>query len=142
MRSKPRILTNAELEILTVLWSAGPATAQDVYNVFALRRLAQCGTALNLMQVLTEKRLIQRDEPRLAQSCAEAKLREWIQPQLAFHRFERAFSCFAQAFLGSSPSGRRTWMWHKGLDEYEWGADTATRRDREIPAWRLSCGNA
>jgi BlaI family transcriptional regulator, penicillinase repressor len=47
--------TDPELEILTVLWSIGPATVRDVYTVISRRRLAQYSTVLKFMQIMTEK---------------------------------------------------------------------------------------
>ena len=54
--------TDAELEILTVLWSRGPATVRDVHDVISKRRPAQYTTVLKLMQIMAEKGLVRRDE--------------------------------------------------------------------------------
>ncbi|HVN80587.1 MAG TPA: BlaI/MecI/CopY family transcriptional regulator, partial [Terriglobia bacterium] len=75
--------TDAELEILTVLWSIGPATVRDVYRVIGQRRPAQYSTVLKFLQIMTEKGLVRRDEKQRAHIYEAAKPREWTQQQLA-----------------------------------------------------------
>src|SRR5690348_18420356 len=74
--------TDAELEILTVLWSIGPATVRDVYEVIRRRRRAQYSTILKFMQIMAEKGLVRRDESERAHVYEPAKPREWTQRQL------------------------------------------------------------
>lgn len=58
--------TDAELEILTVLWHRGPSTVREVYESLegaAERSSARrYTTVLKLMQIMTEKGLVTRDE--------------------------------------------------------------------------------
>ena len=60
MAHKPRRPTDAELEILTVFWSIGPATVREVYEVVCRRRTAQYSTVLKFMQIMAEKGLVHR----------------------------------------------------------------------------------
>ena len=83
--------TDAELEILTVLWSRGPSTVRDVHEVICKRRPAQYTTVLKLMQIMAEKRLVSRDEQNRAHVYAAGRPREWTQRQLAGDLMERAF---------------------------------------------------
>jgi len=53
--------TEAELEILTVLWSRGPSTVREIHEVITKRRPAQYTTVLKLLQITTEKGLARRD---------------------------------------------------------------------------------
>jgi BlaI family penicillinase repressor len=99
--------TDAELEILTVLWSIGPATVRDVYNVISQRRTAQYSTILKFMQIMAEKGLVLRDESQRAHSYQAAKPREWTQQQLAGHLLERAFSGSAKALLMGALSAKK-----------------------------------
>src|SRR2546427_9088934 len=89
--------TDAELEILTVLWSIGPATVREVYNVISRRRSAQYSTVLKFLQIMAEKGLVRRDETQRAHIYAVARSREWTQRQLAGDLLERAFSGSAKA---------------------------------------------
>lgn len=99
MNSKLPRPTDAELEILTVLWSLGPATVRQVYEVISRRRTAQYTTVLKFMQIMAEKGLVRRDEGQRAHVYAAAKPREWTQRQLAGDLLERAFSGSAKALL-------------------------------------------
>ena len=99
--------TNAELEILTVLWSIGPATVRDVYDVIRRRRSAQYSTVLKFMQIMAEKGLVHRDEKQRAHVYAPARSREWTQQQLAGDLMERAFSGSAKALLVGALSAKK-----------------------------------
>src|ERR1700732_5296451 len=107
MADEPRRPTDAELEILTVLWSIGPATVRDVHNVISRRRPAQYSTVLKFMQIMAEKGLVRRDERERAHVYEVAKPREWTQRQLAGHLLERAFSGSAKALLMGALSARK-----------------------------------
>jgi predicted transcriptional regulator len=100
--------TNAELEILTVLWSIGPSTVRGVYDVIRRRRRsAQYSTVLKFMQIMAEKGLVRRDEKQRAHIYEAAKPREWTQRQLAGDLLERAFSGSAKALLIGALSARK-----------------------------------
>ena len=107
MASDPPRPTDAELEILTVLWSIGPATVRDVHNVIAERRPAQYSTVLKFMQIMAEKGLLLRDEKQRAHIYQPARPREWTQRQLAGHLLERAFNGSAKALLLGALSARK-----------------------------------
>jgi predicted transcriptional regulator len=107
MEGNPRKPTDAELEILTVLWSIGPATVREVYNAICRRRPAQYSTILKFMQIMAEKGLVRRDEKQRAHVYETARPREWTQRQLAGDLLERAFSGSAKALLMGALSARR-----------------------------------
>jgi BlaI family penicillinase repressor len=108
MAAEPPRPTDAELEILTVLWSIGrPATVRDVYNAIGRRRPAQYTTVLKFMQIMAEKGLVRRDENQRAHLYAPARPREWTQRQLAGDLLERAFSGSAKALLVGALSARK-----------------------------------
>lgn len=107
MTSEPPKPTNAELEILTVLWSIGPATVREVYNVISRRRPAQYWTVLKFMQIMAEKGLVRRNEKQRAHVYEAARPREWTQRQLAGDLMERAFNGSAKALLVGALSARK-----------------------------------
>ena|SRR5690348_15711329 len=118
--------TNAELEILTVLWSIGPATVRDVYDVIRRRRSAQYSTVLKFMQIMAEKELVRRDERQRAHVYEPTHSREWTQQQLAGDLMERAFSGSAKALLVGALSAKKATKGElaairKLLDEYAKG---------------------
>jgi BlaI family transcriptional regulator, penicillinase repressor len=126
MQTQPPRPTNAELEILTVLWSSGPATVREVYNVISRRRPAQYCTVLKFMQIMAEKGLVRRNEKPRAHVYEAARPREWTQQQLAGDLMERAFSGSAKALLVGALSARKASKaelaeLQKLLDEYRKG---------------------
>ncbi len=126
MATAPPRPTNAELEILTVLWSIGPATVRAVHDVISRRRTAQYSTVLKFMQIMAEKGLVRRDEKERAHVYAPARPREWTQRQLAGDLLERAFSGSAKALLMGALSARKATKedlaeMRRLLDEYPKG---------------------
>src|SRR5882724_318917 len=107
MSAEPPRPTDAELEILTVLWSIGPATVREVHDVISRRRTAQYSTVLKFMQIMAEKGLVRRDEKQRAHIYEAARPREWTQRQLAGDLLERAFSGSAKALLVGALSARK-----------------------------------
>jgi BlaI family transcriptional regulator, penicillinase repressor len=115
MANEPPRPTDAELEVLTALWSIGPATVRQVYNVLNERRPTQYTTTLKFMQIMAEKGLVLRDEKQRAHVYRAAKPREWTQQQLAGDLLQRAFSGSAKALLVGALSARKAT--NKELDE-------------------------
>src|SRR4029077_15540904 len=99
MSAKPPRPTNAELEILAVLWEIGPATVRDVYDAISRRRIAQYSTTLKFIQMWANKGSLSREENQRAHIYAATKPREWTQRQLAGDLLERGFSGSAKALL-------------------------------------------
>ena len=54
--------TDGELSILRVLWERGPSTVRDVHSILNTRDETGYTTTLKLMQIMTEKGLVQRNE--------------------------------------------------------------------------------
>jgi predicted transcriptional regulator len=109
MSAEPPRPTDAELEILTVLWSIGPATVRGVYDVISRRRPVQYSTVLKFMQIMAEKGLVRRDQKQRAHIYRASRTRERTQQQLAGDLLERAFAGSAKALLvGALSAGKTT----------------------------------
>jgi predicted transcriptional regulator len=54
--------TDAELEILGILWGEGPSTVREVHAILEKQRPTGYTTALKTMQIMAEKGLVERDE--------------------------------------------------------------------------------
>ena len=118
--------TEAELEILTVLWSRGPSTVRDVHEVSRARKPTQYTTVLKLLQIMAEKRLVERNEEARAHVYQASRPREWTQRQIAGDLLERAFGGSAKNLVVGALSARKTSKEElaeirKLLDEYEEG---------------------
>jgi BlaI family penicillinase repressor len=123
MENPPRP-TDAELEILTVLWSRGPATVRDVHETIASRRPTQYTTVLKQLQVMAEKGLVLRNELQRAHVYDAARPREWTQKQLAGDMLTRAFNGSAKSLMIGALSSHKASKAELAelralLDEYE-----------------------
>ena len=54
--------TEAELAIMQVLWESGPCTVRQVCECLAAQKPTGYTTVLKLLQIMTEKGLVMRDE--------------------------------------------------------------------------------
>jgi BlaI family penicillinase repressor len=116
--------TDAELEILTVLWTRGPSTVREVHEEIDSRRPTQYTTVLKQLQIMAGKNLVQRDEQQRAHVYTAAKTREWTQRQIAGDLLHRAFGGSARSMLMGALSARRASRdelteIRQLLDEYE-----------------------
>ncbi len=118
--------TDAELEILTVLWSRGPSTVRDIHDIIAERKPAQYTTVLKLLQIMADKGLVSRNETQRAHVYTAAKPMEWTQKQLAGDLLHRAFNGSARGLMLGALSARKASKselaeLRKLLEEYEKG---------------------
>ncbi len=61
-RSRSPRPTDGELAILRVLWDRGPSTVREVFDILAGERDLGYTTSLKLIQIMTEKGLVVREE--------------------------------------------------------------------------------
>jgi predicted transcriptional regulator len=108
MSRQPPRPTEAELEILTVLWSRGPSTVRDVHENISQRKPTQYSTVLKFMQIMTEKGLVRRNEKQRAHVYEAAQPREWTQQRLAGDLLQRAFGGSAKNLLMGALSTRKS----------------------------------
>ena len=89
MKDPRRKPTDAELGILRVLWSRGPSTVRQVAET--LGREAGYTTVLKLLQIMTEKRLVVRDEAERTHVYEAAYTQDQTQRQLVTDLLDRVF---------------------------------------------------
>ncbi len=99
--------TDAELDILTVLWSRGPVTVREVHETIAARKPTQYTTVLKTLQIMTEKGLVRRNDEQRAHVYESAQPREWTQQQLAGDLLQRAFNGSARSLMVGALSARK-----------------------------------
>ena len=119
--------TDAELEILNVLWQRGASTVRDVHQAIKRTRPAMgYTTVLKLMQIMAEKKLVRRNESQRAHVYEASLAREQTQRQLIGHLLERAFEGSAtklvmQALSARKASAEELSIIREMLDEFERG---------------------
>lgn len=91
LMSKTPRPTDAELAILRVLWQLGPSTVRQVHEVLMRDRSTAYTTALKLLQIMTEKGLVRRDESDRTHVYQSRLTEEQTQRQLIRDLMDRAF---------------------------------------------------
>ena len=81
--------TDAELEILRVLWARGPSTVREVAK--AMDREGAYTTILKFLQIMTRKKLVVRDGSSRSHVYRAAHSQERTQRQLVRDLLTRAF---------------------------------------------------
>jgi len=96
--------TDAELDILAVLWRLGPATVREVHE--ALGKDNGYTTTLKQMQLMLEKGLVTRSE-RFRSHVYEARApKEQTQKQIAGDLLRRAFDGSARSLVMGALSAK------------------------------------
>ena len=99
--------TDAELSILRVLWDRGPSTVRQVHEVLSRERPAAYTTALKLMQIMTDKGLVSRDERDRSHIYHARLTEEQTQRQLVRDLLDRAFGGSATKLVVQALAARR-----------------------------------
>jgi BlaI family penicillinase repressor len=105
--TEPLRPTDAELEILTVLWSRGACTVRQVHEAILERKPTQYTTVLKMLQIMLEKRLVLRDDSERAHRFAASQPQEWTQRQLAGDLLQRAFAGSASSLMLGALSAKK-----------------------------------
>ena len=83
--------TEAELEILQVLWDRGACTVRDVHEVLHRRDGTGYTTALKQLQIMFDKGLVERDESQRAHVYRAAVSKERTQKKFLSDMLQRVF---------------------------------------------------
>jgi len=83
--------TDRELEILNILWDAGPATVRQVHDKLSPSKPSQYTTTLKLIQIMSDKGLLSRFDRDGAHVYRPMIDREHVRRRLASSLMKRAF---------------------------------------------------
>ncbi len=106
MKTRRRKPTDAELGILRVLWSHGPGTVRQICEV--LGRDVGYTTVLKLLQIMTEKGLVVRDESERTHVYRASSTEDQTQRQLVADLLDRAFGGSAAKLVLQALSSTKT----------------------------------
>ena len=106
-RNLPRP-TDAELAILGVIWKLGPSTVRAIHEEM-LKDQPRLGytTVLKLLQIMTEKGLVERDESLRAHIYSTRESEQSTQRKLVKDLADRAFCGSATELVMQALSGRK-----------------------------------
>jgi BlaI family penicillinase repressor len=104
---EPNSPTPVELAILQVLWQRGPSTVREIHNALKNERDTGQSTTLKMVQVMTEKGLVRKDESMRPQVYRPARPAEQTQLQLIDELIQRAFGGSASQLVLRAASAQR-----------------------------------
>ena len=99
--------TDAELAILRILWERGPSTVRQVHERMTQEPAPAYTTALKLLQIMTEKGLVERDERDRTHIYHPRLSEEVTQRQLVRDLLDRAFGGSASKLVMQALATRR-----------------------------------
>ncbi|HEY6341444.1 MAG TPA: BlaI/MecI/CopY family transcriptional regulator [Bryobacteraceae bacterium] len=108
MAIKPPRPTEAELAILRVLWERGAQSVRSVQRILNESKPSGYTTVLKLMQIMTEKGLVERDETQRPQIYQPRYTRERTQRQLVGDLLQRAFGGSVKALVLQALAVKKT----------------------------------
>jgi predicted transcriptional regulator len=120
--------TEAELAILRELWTSGPSTVREIQRSMNSAKPTGYTTVLKLLQIMTDKGLVERDESVRPQVYRPRNSQEQTQRQLVRDLLHRAFdgsvkSLVLQALAGKKASSGELTAIEELLDRLEEGSE-------------------
>ena len=89
-KSLPRP-TEAELELLRVLWNRGPSTVREIHDSLKDQKETGYTTTLKILQKMADKGLVDRDESKRSHVYSAVSRADETQRQLVRDLLRRAF---------------------------------------------------
>jgi BlaI family penicillinase repressor len=99
--------TSSELEILQVLWERGPSTVREVHETLNEKRPIGYTSVLKLMQIMTAKGTVQRNEQQRAHVYEAVQPAEKTKRDLALDVLQRVFDGSASELMMHALAGRK-----------------------------------
>jgi len=91
--------TKLELAILKVLWTAGPRSVREIQGILNESKATGYTTVLKMLQIMTEKGLVERDETVRPQIYRAKYSQEQTQRHLVSDLLQRAFGGSVKALV-------------------------------------------
>ena len=107
MKKNTRRPTDAELTILQVLWDRGPSTVREVHEAMGDDGRTGYTTTLKLMQIMTDKGLLKRDDDERAHVYKPALSEEKTQKQLVGDLLDKVFAGSAAKLVMRALSAKK-----------------------------------
>ncbi|GAB2811796.1 BlaI/MecI/CopY family transcriptional regulator [Ferruginibacter profundus] len=104
--------TRSELEILQVLWKHGPSTVRFVNDTLnEMKRAVQYTSTLKLMQIMTEKQMLTRDESSMKHiyhaAIEEQKTKGALLEKFVDSMYEGSASSLMLQLLGNKKTSKK-----------------------------------
>ena len=99
--------TDRELTILGILWDNGPCTVRQVNEIMSKDSNTGYTTTLKLMQIMTEKGLLIRDDSQFKHVYKPGVTQEKTQKQLVGDLLDKAFAGSAEKLVMRALSAKK-----------------------------------
>jgi len=99
--------TASELEILHILWERGPSTVREVHEALQEKRPIGYTSVLKLMQIMTAKGSVKRNEEQRAHVYEAVQPEEKTKRDLALDMLQRVFDGSATELMMHALAGRK-----------------------------------
>ena len=106
--ASPQKPTAAELQILQVLWERGPSTVREVHAALQEEKALGYTTVLKLMQIMTTKGLVRRNENQRAHVYEAQQPAEKTKRQFAADMLQRVFDGSARELMLHALASQRS----------------------------------
>jgi predicted transcriptional regulator len=127
MAPKPNRPTQLELTILRALWDKGPGSVREIQAALNTAKPTGYTTVLKMLQIMTEKGLVERDETVRPQIYRARYSQEQTQRQLLKDLVQRAFGGSVKALVMQALATKKSTAEdleaiEKMLDRFEGGS--------------------
>ena len=106
-RTKAQGPTEKELAILKVLWAKGPCTVRQVNDQINTEQETGYTTTLKLMQIMTEKALLVRDDSAFKHVYEPTVSKEKTEKQIVGDMLDKVFSGSAERLVMRALSAKQ-----------------------------------
>ena len=103
--------TESELELLGILWDRGPVTVRELFEAVNLGRPVVYTGVLKLLQIMTEKGLVERDERGRAHVYRAAVSQADTERRFLQELSEKFFAGSAAQLTLTNAPRRPLWPW-------------------------------
>ena len=100
--------TKLELSILRVLWESGPRSVRDIQTILSESKPTGYTTVLKMVQIMTEKGLVERDETVRPQIYRARYSQDRTQKQLLRDFIQRAYGGSVKALVMHALATRKS----------------------------------
>jgi BlaI family penicillinase repressor len=100
--------TKLELAILKVLWEAGPRSVREIHKVLDEGKPTGYTTVLKMLQIMTEKGLVERDESVRPQIYRARYSQQQTQRHLVSDLIHRAFDGSVKALVMQALASKKS----------------------------------
>jgi BlaI family penicillinase repressor len=106
-REKKQYPTEKELAILKILWAGGPSTVRQVNEQISKQQKTGYTTTLKLMQIMTDKGLLTRDDTPFKHIYKPAVSKEKTEKQIVADMLDKVFAGSAEKLVMRALSAKQ-----------------------------------